>query len=311
VPYARTLTIAGNGYLAVTGNSGAAIGGREEYLSDTRRCGNIQITGGRIVARGSSSAIGSCDGQSCGDIVISGGTVDAETTSGQAIGTGGAFSQQTVVITGGSVKTTDAGAATVAVNASDAALSCVEVPGLSPGAAVAFDGLPEDYGTDCIYADADGKVWLWLPENWTETVKPQSSLPAKRSAAGANGGTTHEFSANGWRYTVTIDEKSGSAVSEQGEALRLETVAIRNFAIENGKIVIDVEAMPATWLYGAENALSLDAAYSLDAIDSDESATPLPGQELHLIDGVNARITIPLQDDGKKLFLRVKGPLPR
>ena len=316
VPYARTLTIAGDGHLAVTGNSGAAIGGLDEYLSNTRRCGNIYITGGRIAAKGSSSAIGSCDGQSCGDIVISGGTVEAETTSGQAIGTGGAFSQQTVVITGGSVKATDAGAATVAVNASDAALSCVEVSGLAAGTVVAFDGLPEGYGTTCIYADADGKAYLWLPEDWTTPVTPKLLAASRRrltSAAGlrtSGAGATHTFVANGYRYTVEIPLDGGEVVSEKGEALQLESVTIDGFAVEGGRLTIRLTARPATWLYGFVDTLRVRASETLPIPDDAETLIDMSTAELRLEDGDKAVIAIPLPENFSGRFFKVEGSIP-
>ena len=314
VPYGRTLTVAGDGYLAVKGNSGAAIGGREEYLSNTRRCGNIYITGGRIAAKGSSSAIGSCDGQTCGEIVISGGTVEAETTSGQAIGTGGAFSQQTVVITGGSVKTTDAGAATVAVNASDAALSCVEVSGLSPGAAVAFNGLPDYYGTAGIHADADGKAYLWLPEDWSEPVTPKLLAASRRRLTSDDGlrtsgeGTTHTFAANGYSYTVTINEATGSAEAEQGEPLPLESLRIDDFAVGEGYLAIRFTAKPATWLYGFADLIRIRASETLPIPRSDDALLDISGAELQLEGADAATIVVPLDGATSDRFFKVEEP---
>ena len=40
---------------------------------------------------------------------------------------------------------------------------CVVVEGLAPGAAVSLANLPGGYGTDGVVADADGRVYLWLP----------------------------------------------------------------------------------------------------------------------------------------------------
>ncbi|MBQ9727226.1 MAG: hypothetical protein IJV65_06955 [Kiritimatiellae bacterium] len=44
------------------------------------------------------------------------------------------------------------------------AVRCVLVDGLAPGAVPDLANLPGRYGTDGIAADAQGRVWLWLPE---------------------------------------------------------------------------------------------------------------------------------------------------
>lgn len=79
VPYGKTLTIRGDGYLYVEGQDGAAgIGGG--YRTD---CGNIIIDGGFIdvyggkYAAGIGSGFGDGDYFYCGDITINGGTIDA------------------------------------------------------------------------------------------------------------------------------------------------------------------------------------------------------------------------------------------
>ena len=91
VPQNRKLTINGDGYLYVKGNSGAAIGGLDDAGSypHNESCGEIYIEGGIIDARGSSSAIGCCYSGSCGKVKISGGTVFALAGYGQALGEGG------------------------------------------------------------------------------------------------------------------------------------------------------------------------------------------------------------------------------
>lgn len=43
------------------------------------------------------------------------------------------------------------------------AVRCVVVQGLAPGAAVELANLPDGYGTDGVVADANGRVYLWLP----------------------------------------------------------------------------------------------------------------------------------------------------
>ena len=231
------------------------------------------------------------------------GTEAPETTSGQAIGTGGANLQQTVVITGGSVKATDAGAATVAVNASGAALSCVEVPGLAPGAAVAFDGLPGYYGTSGICADAEGRVYLWLPENWATPVTPKTASASSPRLLYASSGVAHSFSANGFRYTVRIDAASGSTTSEKGDALALEDLRIEDFAVEDGWLLIDVSASPATWLHGFGDTLKVRASASLPI--PVDAVLDLSGAEMRLKDGTRAVLAVPLGEKADSMFFSV------
>jgi hypothetical protein len=309
VPQNRKLTINGDGYLYVKGNSGAAIGGLDDAGSypHNESCGEIYIEGGIIDARGSSSAIGCCYSGSCGKVKISGGTVFALAGYGQALGEGGGYGDETVYITGGSVKTTDGGRATIAKNDSNVALVCVEVPGFVPNKAVVFDNLPAYYGQSGIYADAGGNVYLWLPENWEEphgssllSASPQNGL------LGASSGTAHTFSANGYSYTVTINPSAGGAVATQGDPLPLESLKIDDFAVEDGWLVIRVTARPATWMYGFADTLEVRASETLPIPETDDAALDLSGAELRLEDGENATIAVPLGELPPSMFFKVK-----
>ena len=261
VPQGRTLTIGGDGVLWAESKTGAAIGGR--------------------------------DGGTCGNIVISGGTVDATSRSGSAIGSGGGSYSEAVTIAGGSVKATDGGLPTVATNAANETLSCVEVPGLTPGAAVAFDGLPPYYGTSGIVADAAGKVYLWLPENWdTGAVTPHLFAATLH----ASSGTSHAFAANGYRYTVTIPAGGGEAVATQGDALELEGFRINDFAVADGVLTINVSAKPDTWLYGFFDRVAIHSSESL----------PIQMTPATRLDTSAASVT--LEDDGSATYTLVLPP---
>ena len=189
----------------------------------------------------------------------------------------------------------------MAVNASGAALSCVEVPGIASGAAVAFDGLPEGYGTTCIYADADGKAYLWLPADWTTPVTPR--LASAQPRLGASSGTTHTFAANGYRYTVVIDQEACMVSAAQGEALELEGLRIDGFAVEGGTLVIELTASPATWLYGFADRLVVRGSETLPV--PDDALLDLSGAELRLEDGDRAVFTVPLDAKAQSMFFRV------
>jgi len=313
VPANRTLTIQGDGYLYVRSYRGAAIGATDEHNDyfNYQSCGNIYITGGRIDAEssGSAAAIGASYNGTCGTIKISGGTVSAKSASGQAIGEGGNYADQTVYITGGSVRTTDGSIATTAKNDSHAALVCVAVPGLAPYSAVAFDNLPDYYGKNDIYADADGKVYLWLPEDWEEPhVSLLMAASPKKGLLGAPSGTAHTFVANGYSYTVTIDPDAGGAVADKGDPLPLESLRIDDFAIEDGYLAIKVTAKPATWIYGFADLLKIRASEALPIPDSKDALLDLSAAELTLEDQDSATIVVPRPKSGTDRFYRIEGP---
>jgi len=94
---------AGTGKLVAQGGSGhAAIGGG--YNNTSKTCGNIQILGGIIEAKGGSNspAIGADNGAACGDITISNNYLTAKKGSGatDCIGRGNSGSCGTVTIGG-------------------------------------------------------------------------------------------------------------------------------------------------------------------------------------------------------------------
>ena len=315
VPANRTLTIQGDGYLYVRSYCGAAIGATDYFggYFNCQNCGNIYITGGRIDAEasGNSAAIGASANGTCGTIRISGGTVSAKSASGQAIGEGGDYADQTVYITGGSVRTTDGSVATTAKNDSHAALVCVAVPGLAPYSAVAFDNLPDYYGKNDIYADADGKVYLWLPEDWEEPhVSPLMAASPKKGLLASPSGASHTFSANGYSYTVTIDPDAGGAVADKGDPLPLESLSIDDFAVEDGYLAIRFTAKPATWLYGFADLIRIRASETLPIPDSDDALLDLSKAELQLDDEDTATLVVPLGEGGPSRFFKVEGASP-
>ena len=174
----------------------------------------------------------------------------------------------------------------------------------TPGAAVAFDGLPEYYGKSGIYADADGKAYLWLPEDWTTPVTQKLFAAApKKGLLGASSGTSHKFAANGYSYMVTIDSSAGGAVAEKGDPLQIESLKVDGFAVEDGWLVISVTASPATWLYGFADTLKIRASETLPIPDTDDALLDLSEAELWLSGDEKATIAVPLREGfGDKFF---------
>ncbi|MBQ1345058.1 MAG: hypothetical protein IIY62_01725, partial [Kiritimatiellae bacterium] len=319
--------IYGGDITAVGGTSGGAgIGGGRSGK------GEVHIYGGTIDARGSSSGAAGIGGGSDGDgtVYISGGVVKALAYGqGMVIGAGGfalgyvhisggtvmpmitsAYDVSKIIggrnggevrFTGGSVDVALAMVTPAAMNDNGVAVFPVTVSNLTAHAKVAFDGLPSYYGTTDVYANDEGKVYLWLPENWDEGgITPRLLGAAPKSV------TTHTFAANGYRYTVAIPEGGGEPTAERGEALQLDALRIRDFAVDGGWLYIGVTANPATWLQGFADRLRVRAARSLPIPDTDDSLLDLSHAELWLEDGKNATIAVPLPDGASGGFFRIE-----
>ena len=189
----------------------------------------------------------------------------------------------------------------------------VTVDGLAPNAKVAFDGLPDYYNTDEIYADAEGKVYLWLPENWESehpiTPKLLAASP-KKGLLAAPSGTSHTFSANGYNYTVTIDSDAGGSVADKGDPLPLESLRIDDFAVEDGYLAIRFTAKPSTWLYGFSDLIAVRASETLPIPGSDDALLDLSDAELQLEGADAATLVVPLGEGGRSRFFKVEEKSP-
>ena len=88
----------------------------------------------------------------------------------------------------------------------------VTVPGLEPYAPVQVGGLSADYDISEIYADGDGRIYLWLPEdthvftangaNYAATVVRDAYATAEPLVTGVtvNGADVGSGSGDGWTY---------------------------------------------------------------------------------------------------------------
>ncbi len=227
--------------------SGAGIGG-----GNGAACGLVRITGGRVFAYGAtdgssraSAGIGGGVGMySIYDarIEISGGTVYAcggridDTTFAADIGTGIFWSKDyyeniPVVITGGSVVPAhfdnEAERFTQSMereenqprDAADRVLHAVVVPLGTPDAAagLVLPASAGSYGTRDLYADANGDVYLWLPDG------------------------DYRFEVNGRGYTATVDGADTVAVAD---AIAVEALHIESIELVPGAVVLVVSAEP-------------------------------------------------------------------
>ena len=166
-----TISISG-GVVSASGDQFAAGTGGGEYGEG----GKITISGGLVTATSQTyaAAIGGGLDSGCGIVHITGGTVVATANKNSDyaptdIGAGyNAGVKGAVLVTGGSVHATNKGIVEpVASNATER-VWCVEFPGFTPNAAVdlgevKLNGAAWAYGAESIFADADGKIYLWLP----------------------------------------------------------------------------------------------------------------------------------------------------
>ncbi|MBQ3811556.1 MAG: 6-phosphofructokinase, partial [Kiritimatiellae bacterium] len=171
------------------GYRAAGIGGGDASNLQTD---GIEISGGYVDARGGESGAGIGGGKASvelpdGAVKVTGGTVLA--AHGGNIGLGGDLikgSDNTVpvtgsakpfVVTGGSVHGANLSVQPNPVDAAGAPLRYWLFTGIEPGTAFAdkiVDGLPENYGTNDLVADATGSVCLWLPmTNGVRTLRNQ------------------------------------------------------------------------------------------------------------------------------------------
>ena len=337
----------GNAEVNIYGGEIKAMGGSNAtgIGSGNGKTGRVNIWGGIVDATsgsGTAAGIGG-GGSSYAYVYIYGGIVNATSKgSGMAIGAG-SYSMGYVYISGGTVvpkpytyatsksigSTRDGygevrftgGSINVALDKTTPAptngsggesgdpVYCVTVDGLTPNAKVAFDGLPDYYGKNDIYADASGQAYLWLPEDWDKThdIEPKYLLASpKKGLLGAPSGTAHTFSANGYSYTVTIDPDAGGAVAEQGDPLPLESLAIDDFAVEDGYLAIRFTAKPATWLYGFADLIKVRASGVLPIPDTAEALLDLSAAELTLEGEDSATIVVPVGEGGPSRFFKVE-----
>lgn len=165
-----TVTVWG-GEVTATGSlsGGAGIGGGWHGHG-----GHVAVHGGRVTARaGNSYGSGIGGGSSgCGGTVeVSGGTVYASrcanNTGYQDIGGKNGSNTFDNVFTGGSVYLAHGTISNLPVNVESGGerVYCVTVTGLTANEEVAFTG-PDGYGTEDIFADEAGKVYLWLPNGY-------------------------------------------------------------------------------------------------------------------------------------------------
>ena len=167
---------------------------------------------------------------------------------------------------------------------------CVIVPDLEPNAPVFFSGLPDYYNASNIYANAEGKVYLYLPG---QAVYDEEDYVF--------------FVANGMLYRAVVMNGSAANTAERvagPTALRIESIA----AAED-EVSLVVSAEPGDWITDVSALLlRVRAAEELPLPSGD--AALLPREEVGVStngDGT-ATLAVPRAADVPRTFYRVEIP---
>ncbi|MBQ4199228.1 MAG: hypothetical protein II649_05040, partial [Kiritimatiellae bacterium] len=288
-----TIAISGGTVTATGGTDSAGIGGGK-----TGESGVILISGGIVrAASGGGADIGDGDNPSrYGNTIsvsITGGTVfPAHGASGYAIGhaSGGASYPPKVTISGGSVAAVAATVNPAPANSDNAAVFRVEVDVGAANRKVQFAGL-ENYGTDDIWSDENGKVYLWLPAG-SETPVPALRSALAKSRTDAAGDGAYRFNANGHGVTATVD--AAGTVEVVSEPLKADGFTINSFQLEGDAAVLNVSAAPETWMAGFFDKVKIRASAMLPIPDDDSSLVPLSGMTVTPNADGTATVVVPL-----------------
>ena len=276
------------------------------------KAGPIRITGGRVYAYAgskygyASAAIGGslrmAETYTGGLVEISGGTVyacggrqDADVFASD-IGDGLTYSQSydnnvPVVITGGSIVLAhfDSEKArftqsrcvvtNMARNAADRILHAVVVPLGTPDATAELSGL-DGYGTRDLYADANGDVYLWLPDG------------------------DYSFTVNGRGCTATVDGADTVAVVDP---VALDSLHIESIELVPGAVVLVVSAEPDGWITDmTAQLLRVRVSEELPLPDGDAALLPQTDVGVLVNDDGTATVVVPRAANVPRTFYRVE-----
>lgn len=162
-PHAVKLVVAGTGNALSGGLYAPAVrvadGGSVDVSAQGAAPAVLSAAGGRWAA-----ALGSGVDEDAGSFVQRGATLLAAGGHGAPdIGPGnGGAAAGTATILGGSLYPAGGWIDPAPSNGVEA-VRCVVVDGFAPGEAAQLANLPDGYGTDGIAADANGRIYLWLP----------------------------------------------------------------------------------------------------------------------------------------------------
>jgi len=161
------------------------------------------------------------------------------------------------------------------------AATCVEIPGLEPGAPVEFSRLPTYYNASNICADAEGKVYLYLK-------------------AGYDGKKTY-FTANGQPYCAVVTDSSSASTAEK---VVLQSLAIESVTVDADHVTLVVGAVPDDWLDNFPELLRVRAGETLPLPDGDDALMPADVVSVVPNGDGTATVTVP-RPAGASWFFKV------
>jgi hypothetical protein len=167
---------------------------------------------------------------------------------------------------------------------------CVIVPDLEPIAPVSFSGLPDYYNASNICANAEGKVYLYLPG---QDVYDENDYVF--------------FVANGMLYRVVV--MNGSAANTAQRVAGPTALRIESIAAAEDEVSLVVSAEPDDWITDASAQLLRVRAAEELPLPADNAAL-LPQDEVGVStngDGT-ATLAVPRAADVPRTFYRVEIP---
>ena len=210
-----TVTVTGGAVTAKGGEYGAGIGG-----GDQGDGGTVTVNGGTVSATGGYGGAGiggGASGGAVGTVTVSGGTVFAQGAGdGSDIGPGDYGAASGInLFTGGTIRLANSLVSPKPSNGMNHPVACAVVTGFEPDAPVTFGtpaaGLPDYYGTDGIFADAVGCIYLWLPDgDYTFTANGRTCTVKVKDGVGPTGVTVNgeevafrPAGSPGWNFDTT------------------------------------------------------------------------------------------------------------
>jgi len=276
--HAVSLSLAGEGNFVAGGLLAPAVrvaprGSVDVAAAPGAKTALLNAVGGRYAA-----AIGGGLSEDAGSFAQHSGTILA--AGGQSApdigpGAGGAAGGP-VTILGGSLRPIGGSIEPAPSNGVEA-VRCVVVDGLAPGAATELANLPDGYGTDGIVADADGRVWLWLP-------------PAAESFRFIAGGALRRVAAGG-----------GATLVETLPPPMVEDVSFSPVA-ERGSSALEVKMRVSSPV----EAEALSPVYATDLAALAAGGKPLKPTNVEQLSDDEYEFTFRLPDDGDAGFLVIQ-----
>ena len=169
--------------------------------------------------------------------------------------------------------------------------SCVEITGLRPNAPVEFTGLPDYYNASNIYANAEGKVYIYLKAVYSED-------------------DAIFFTANGTLYRAVVWNSSGVNTATKVSYVAPDALQIESIALSDDAVTLVVSARPDGWLTAATALILRVRAAAALPLPADAAALlPLADVEAAVNGDGTATVTVPRTTDVPQTFYRVEvGP---